>query len=121
MGLISILLGKLSNQEEMVIGSPVSGRIHKDTESMLGMFANTLALKVSPSGGKVFGDYLEELKVQALKAQEHQAYPFEELVDKVVGERDSSRNPLFDVMMVYQNNEDIEPLLGTGEWQTLKN
>jgi len=118
LGLISVLLGKLSNQEEVVIGSPVSGRIHKDTESMLGMFVNTLAMRVSPSGNKSFSDYLEELKAQTLLAQEYQAYPFEDLVDQVVENRDRSRNPLFDVMMVYQNNEKLVPLLeDTDRWQ----
>ena len=121
MGLISILLGKIANQEELIIGSPVSGRSHKDTEKMLGMFVNTLALRVMPSSDKSFSDYLEEIKTQTLTAQEHQMYPFEDLVEKVVTDRDLSRHPLFDVMMVYQNNEEIDSLLGTGKWQQFDN
>jgi len=113
MGLISVLLGKLSNQDDLVIGSPVSGRTHRDTEAMLGMFVNTLAMRVSPQPEKSFASYLEELKQQTLEAQDHQMYPFEDLVDQIVESRDRSRNPIFDVLMVYQNNEAIAPLMGT--------
>ena len=116
MGLISVLLGKLANQNDLIIGSPVSGRIHRDTESMLGMFVNTLAMRVHPNGEKLFADYLEELKAQTLEAGEHQIYPFEDLVEKLVESRDRSRNSLFDVLMVYQNTEAIDSVLGTTDW-----
>jgi len=117
LGLISILLAKLSNQEELVIGTPVSGRTHKDTEQMLGMFVNTLAIRVSPSGDKSFAAYLAELKEQVLMAQEHQTYPFEDLVGHVAKKRDLSRHPIFDVMVAYQNSEMFLSLLEIGEWQ----
>ena len=117
LGLISILLGKLSNQEELVIGTPVSGRTHKDTEQMLGMFVNTLAIRVSPSGDKSFASYLAELKEQVLMAQEHQTYPFEDLVGHVAKKRDLSRHPIFDVMVSYQNSEIFLALSEIGEWQ----
>jgi len=116
LALISVLLAKLTNQDEMVIGAPMSGRIHKDTESMLGMFTNTLALSVNPSGDKSFSAYLEELRIKTLKAQEHQMYPLDDLVEQVVVHRDLSRHPLFDIVIVYQNNEETMPLLGSGKW-----
>jgi len=120
LGLISILIGKLSNQEELVIGTPISGRIHKDTENMLGMFVNTLAIKLSPPKDKTFAHYLDEIKKQILLAQKHQAYPFEDLVGHVIKNRDSSRHPLFDVMVTYQNNEEMASLLGTSEWRSFE-
>jgi len=113
MGLISILLGKLANQDDLVIGTPVSGRIHRDTESMLGMFVNTLAMRLQPEGEKTFASYLEELKTQSLEAQEHQMYPFEDIVEKLVDSRDASRNPLFDVLVAYQNNENLADVMGS--------
>ncbi|KEK18741.1 condensation domain-containing protein, partial [Bacillus gaemokensis] len=103
-----ILLGKYSRQEDIVIGSPISARTHKDTENMLGMFVNTLAMRGRPEGQKTYRQFLEEIKESCLHAYENQEYPFEELVEEVVVHRDMSRNPLFDVMLVLQNNEHVE-------------
>ncbi|MDO8225210.1 non-ribosomal peptide synthetase [Bacillus cabrialesii] len=103
------LLSRLSGQEDIIVGSPIAGRPHKDLEPILGMFVNTLALRTRPEGGKPFVQYLQEVRETALEAYEHQDYPFEELVDKLGVTRDMSRNPLFDTMLVVQNN-DYEPL-----------
>ncbi|WP_276735262.1 non-ribosomal peptide synthetase [Bacillus sp. (in: firmicutes)] len=103
------LLSRLSGQEDIIVGSPIAGRPHKDLEPILGMFVNTLALRTRPEGGKAFVEYLQEVRETALEAYEHQDYPFEELVDKLGVTRDMSRNPLFDAMLVVQNN-DYEPL-----------
>ncbi|MED4804369.1 non-ribosomal peptide synthetase [Bacillus atrophaeus] len=101
----SALLSRLSGQEEIVVGSPIAGRPHEDLEPVLGMFVNTLALRTRPEGGKGFTDYLQEVRQTALEAYEHQDYPFEELVEKLDVYRDTSRNPLFDAMLVVQNIE----------------
>ncbi|MCY7973621.1 non-ribosomal peptide synthetase [Bacillus inaquosorum] len=103
------LLSRLSGQEDIIVGSPIAGRPHKDLEPILGMFVNTLALRTRPEGGKPFVQYLQEVRETALEAFEHQDYPFEELVDKLELTRDMSRNPLFDAMLVVQNN-DHQPL-----------
>ncbi|WP_416043140.1 fengycin non-ribosomal peptide synthetase FenE [Bacillus halotolerans] len=97
------LLARLSGQEDIIVGSPIAGRPHKDLEPILGMFVNTLALRTRPEGGKPFAQFLQEVRETALEAYEHQDYPFEELVDKLGMTRDMSRNPLFDVMFVLQN------------------
>lgn len=102
-------LSRLSGQEDIIVGSPIAGRPHKDLEPILGMFVNTLALRTRPEGGKPFAQYLQEVRETALEAFEHQDYPFEELVDKLELTRDMSRNPVFDAMLVVQNN-DYEPL-----------
>ncbi|MBQ6160298.1 MAG: AMP-binding protein [Oscillospiraceae bacterium] len=102
---IMILLSKYSRQEDIVVGSPITGRIHRDTEKMLGMFVNTLAMRGHPAAGKRYCDFLKEVKETCLKAYENQEYPFDELVEKVNVRRDLSRNPLFDVMFALQNNE----------------
>lgn len=98
-----ILLGKYSRQEDIVIGSPVSARIHKDMEDMLGMFANTLAIRGKPNRDKNFIDFLEELKQICLNAYDNQEYPFEELVEVLDISRNPARNPLFDVFLSFQN------------------
>lgn len=101
----STMLSRLSGQDDIIIGSPTAGRSHADLADMLGMFANTLALRTNPAGEKEFASYLLEVKECALDAFVHQDYPFEDLVEKAVSRRDMSRSPLFDVMLVLQNTE----------------
>ena len=105
------LLARLSGQEDIIVGSPIAGRPHKDLEPILGMFVNTLAIRTEPKADKRFTDYLAEVRQAALEAYEHQDYPFEELVERLGVQRDTSRNPLFDAMLVVQNMEHAELLL----------
>ncbi len=63
-----VLLHKYSRQEDVVVGSPISGRTHRDTEDMLGMFVNTLAMRSYPERNKTFSQLLDEVRELALKA-----------------------------------------------------
>ncbi|MCU0289770.1 MAG: amino acid adenylation domain-containing protein [Acidobacteria bacterium] len=108
LALYTILLSKLSSQEDIVIGSPVAGRRHADLEKIIGMFVNTLALRNYPSGEKRFHDFLEEVKEKTLKAFENQEYQYEDLVEKIAVKRDAGRNPLFDSMFSLQNIDSQE-------------
>jgi len=103
-----VLLGKYANGEDVVIGSPISGRTHQDTEKMLGIFINTLAMRGRPERDTSFKQLLEEVKASSLKAYENQEYPIEELIENIDVKRDLSRSPLFDVMLNVQNNESSE-------------
>lgn len=107
----SALLSHYSGQEDIIVGSPIAGRPHADLGSLIGMFVNTLVIRNYPEGGKTFRDYVLEVKENALKAFEHQDYPFEELVEKLGVDRDLSRNPLFDTMFALQNIEQKEQQL----------
>ena len=98
-----IFLSKVSNQEDIVIGTPTAGRRHADLEHIIGMFVNTLALRNYPSGEMTFRAFLDELKEMSLEAFENQDYQYEELVEEVTENWDVSRNPLFDTMFVWQN------------------
>ncbi|MBB5647621.1 non-ribosomal peptide synthetase [Pedobacter cryoconitis] len=106
----NILLGKLGNTADVVVGSPVAGREHADLEGIMGMFANTLALRSYPEGTKTYRDYLSEVKQVALQCFDNQGYQYEDLVSSLKIDRDTSRNPLFDVMFSYENfeNEGLE-------------
>ena len=104
-----ILISKLSSQEDIIIGTPVSGRRHADLETIIGMFVNTLALRNRPQGNKSVKTFLAEVKTQTLDSFENQEFPFEELVDKVDITRDISRNPLFDFMFSLQEIENSSP------------
>jgi amino acid adenylation domain-containing protein/non-ribosomal peptide synthase protein (TIGR01720 family) len=103
MAIYNIFLSKITGLEEIVLGTGMAGRGHPDTRDIIGLFVNTLALRIYPGNSKTFGQFLEEVKTTTLEALENQDYPFEELVEKVVKKRDTSRNPLFDTMFIYQN------------------
>ncbi|UII29506.1 amino acid adenylation domain-containing protein [Fulvivirga maritima] len=100
-----ILLGRLTNEEDIIIGTPVAGREHSDLEGMIGMFVNTLALRLFPQGIEDFTSYLHGVRDHVLSSFEHQSYPYEELVDDLHLSRNTNRNPLFDVMFSYGNFE----------------
>ncbi|SFB47264.1 non-ribosomal peptide synthetase, partial [Clostridium frigidicarnis] len=99
----TIFLSKYSGQNDIIIGSPISGRPHVDLENIMGMFVNTLVMRNYPEGSKLYVDFLVEVKENCLKAYENQDYQFEELVDDLKLRRDISRNALFDAMFVLLN------------------
>jgi amino acid adenylation domain-containing protein len=101
LAVFNVLLAKLSGQEDIIVGTPVSSRQHEGIEKMIGMFVNTLALRSYPEGQKQFNEFLQEIKLHTLAAYKNADYPFEELVDKIALRRDVSRNPLFDVIFNY--------------------
>ncbi|MCP4157182.1 MAG: amino acid adenylation domain-containing protein, partial [bacterium] len=99
LALFNIFLAKLSGQEEIVVGLPVSTRTHADLEHVQGMFVNTLPIKNNPAPEKTYMSFLAEVKHNLLGAYENREYRFEDLVEKVTLHRDTGRNPLFDVML----------------------
>ncbi|OAB38376.1 non-ribosomal peptide synthetase [Paenibacillus glacialis] len=99
----NILLHKYTGQNDLIVGTPVSGRNHPDIESLIGVFINTVAIRSSPTNDKVYREFLEEVKYNSIAAFDNQDYPFELLVDQLNIRRDISRNPLFDTMFILQN------------------
>ena len=102
---VNALLYRYAGQEDIIIGSPIAGREHADLQGQIGFYINTLALRTRFSGNDSYRQLLENVKGITLGAYEHQVYPFDELVDNLELQRDMSRNALFDVMVVLQNNE----------------
>jgi tyrocidine synthetase-3 len=100
-----IFLVKITGQTDIVIGTPVSGRRHPDLQGIMGMCVNTLALRNQMQGKKTVMEFLEEVKESVLKSYENQDYPYEDLVEQILKQRDMSRNPIFDVMFSYQGKE----------------
>ncbi|MCP4218505.1 MAG: amino acid adenylation domain-containing protein, partial [bacterium] len=101
LSIFTIVLSKLSGQEDIIIGTPEAGRRHADLENIVGMFVNTLVMRNYPQGEKSFKTYLGEVKENTLAAFENREYPFDDLVDRVSVRRDTGRNPIFDVMFSY--------------------
>ncbi|KAA6451957.1 non-ribosomal peptide synthetase/type I polyketide synthase [Bacillus swezeyi] len=100
-----VLLHKYTSQEDIVVGTPVSGRNHPNIESMIGLFIQTIGIRTKPHANKRFTDYLEEVKRQTLDAFENQDYPFDWLVEKLNVDRETTGKSLFNTMFVFQNIE----------------
>lgn len=103
--LIKVLLYKYTSQTDLIIGTPVAGRTHKDTEDQIGFYMNNLALKDTINHKETFIDFLSNVKKTSLEAFDHQDISFDKVIGELNLERDLSRSPLFDVMVVYQNND----------------
>jgi amino acid adenylation domain-containing protein len=104
---VNALLHRYTGQGDIVIGSPIAGRDHADLEGQIGFYVNTLALRTRFNDNESFADLLAATRQVTLKAYEHQAYPFDELVNGLGLQRDMSRHPLFDVMVALQNAGDV--------------
>ncbi|HYC29574.1 MAG TPA: condensation domain-containing protein, partial [Chitinophagaceae bacterium] len=99
----AILLSKLANKEDIVIGVLSAGRRHADLQQAVGMFVNTLPVRLRPKPAQTFTGFLNTVKAQVLASIDNQEYQYESLIDELKIERDASRNPLFDVLFDYVN------------------
>ena len=99
----AVLMGRLSGQPDVVIGTPVANRGRVEIEGLVGFFVNTLALRLDVGGSPAVSELLARVKAQAIAAQLHQDIPFEQVVEMVRPVRSLAHNPLFQVMFAWQN------------------
>jgi acyl-CoA synthetase (AMP-forming)/AMP-acid ligase II/acyl carrier protein len=111
------LLYCLSNQEDIIVASPVAGRNHAKTQGLIGFFINTLVLRTNLSGNPTFRELLGRVKKVAVEGYDHQDVPFEKLVEELQPKRNLSYNPLFQVMFIFQNTEIPSIELPQLTWQ----
>lgn len=109
-----VFIYRYTGQQDLIVGTPVSGRSHLDLKSIVGFFVNTLPLRsfIDPSDN--FAQLLSKTRTDVLEAFEHQDYPFDLLIDKLKLKRDTSRSPLFNINVAFQNfelNEDANNVM----------
>ncbi|MFB6590823.1 amino acid adenylation domain-containing protein [Streptomyces diastaticus] len=97
-----LLLARHSGQRDLVVGSPTTGRTRPELRDLIGFFNSTVALRADLGAAASFGDLLKQVRGVVAEALEHQEVPFDRVVNALVGERDLSRTPLFDVFFVHQ-------------------
>jgi amino acid adenylation domain-containing protein len=102
---LDALLARLSGQSDLVVGIPVSGRTRIETEELVGLFVNTLPLRVDCGGCLSALDLIGRVRRALLEAYAHQELPFEQLVNALRTERDLGRSPLFQVMLAPRGAE----------------
>ncbi|MEV6835685.1 non-ribosomal peptide synthase/polyketide synthase [Streptomyces sp. NPDC051133] len=100
---VQVYLARLSGGQDIAVGTVTSGRDRPETQALVGFFVNTLVLRSRVDAERPFTDFLTEVRQTVLDAFAHQDVPFERVVDEVQPARDTSRSPLFQVMVVLQN------------------
>ncbi len=93
----NLLLQRLSGQEDIIVGSPIANRPRTETENLIGLFLNNLALRTDLSGNPTFLELLSRARQTALDAYANQDVPFEKLLEELKPERDLSRTSIFQV------------------------
>ncbi|MCC5667069.1 amino acid adenylation domain-containing protein [Nostoc sp. CHAB 5784] len=116
---LNVLLHRYTGSDDIVVGSAIANRNRIETESLIGCFANTLALRSDLSGYPTFEMLLQRVRATALGAYAHQDLPFEQLVEVLQPMRSLSHTPIFQVMLVLQNLPLPELDMAGMQWQIL--
>jgi amino acid adenylation domain-containing protein len=103
-----VLLWRYSQQDEILIGTPIANRNRTETENLIGFFVNTLVIRTRLKAELSFRELLEQVRETTLGAFEHQDVPFEKLVEELQPERSLSHMPVFQVMFTLQDGGEIQ-------------
>ncbi|MEM8830872.1 MAG: amino acid adenylation domain-containing protein [Cyanobacteria bacterium P01_G01_bin.19] len=98
-----ILLHRYTGQKNIAVGSPIANRNLKEVSNLIGLFVNTLVLRSDLSNNPSFTDLLSQIKTTTNQAYQNQELPFGKIVEALHPERNLSQNPLFQVMIQFQN------------------
>ena len=101
------VLARVTNTDDIVIGTPVAGRGHREVDALVGMFVNTLVLRTRVERDAPFVQLLERVREADLSAFAHADLPFEQLVEALNPVRSQARHPLFQVMLGVADTRDI--------------
>ncbi|MEO8490631.1 amino acid adenylation domain-containing protein [Pseudomonas sp.] len=107
------LLARLSGQQDLVIGSPVANRTRGEVEGLIGLFVNTLAVRIDTSGELSTEALLARVKALTLAAQAHQDLPFEQVVEITRPVRSLAHSPVFQTLLTWQDSS--APTLALGD------
>jgi amino acid adenylation domain-containing protein len=112
--IFAVLLYRLTGQKDILVGTPIAGRISAEVEHLIGLFVNTLVLRASMEPDMRFVDLLAQVKTMMIGAFEHQQMPFEKLVLELNPKRDLSHSPLVQVLFSLQNIPPLQELMTAG-------
>ncbi|CAN5484028.1 hypothetical protein BH09BAC3_BH09BAC3_34000 [soil metagenome] len=117
MSVLNILFFRYTGTTDIILGTSVADRSHPDVMGLVGYFLNVIPIRTSFEGTETFSAILDKTKKNILAAYKHQQYPFDKLVDELRLERDMSRSPVFDVVVLLHNydNPIIPPAADLGK------
>lgn len=113
----AVMLGRYSDNPDVVIGTPITSRPGQKLESLIGCFLNTLVLRLDCTPTLTFNELLKSARQAHLDAQSNQAIPFELLVEKLLAEQSTAFTPLFQVLFSMQNYESQQLQLADVEFE----
>ncbi|MET8801014.1 amino acid adenylation domain-containing protein, partial [Nocardia sp. NPDC004568] len=102
---VAVLLSRLTNAGDIVVGTPIAGRGEQELDDLVGMFVNTLALRTKVDPDMTFTELLEQARETDLSAFANADIPFEQVVGAVLPGRATAHNPLLGVVLSFQNTE----------------
>jgi len=111
-GSFALLMSKYSGQQEIMIGVPVARRNQLSFQQTMGLFINTLPLRVKINETVSAIAFLKEIKTYCQQAFMRQELPFEKLIEEVNPDRNLSTNPVFQVHFVHQNIPSLYSVKG---------
>jgi amino acid adenylation domain-containing protein len=104
-----VMLARYSGQDDIVVGTPIAGRVRAELEPLIGDFVNMLAVRTDVSGSPSFRELLQRTKKVALDAYDNQDLPFESLVEELEHGRDMSRAPVFQTIFILETAPPSPP------------
>ncbi|HET7891393.1 MAG TPA: amino acid adenylation domain-containing protein [Candidatus Sulfotelmatobacter sp.] len=103
MAAFQAMLWRYTQQESILVGTPIAARNHVEIEELVGLFVNTLIFRTDFTSDLSFRELIRRVRAYSLEAYMHQDVPFEKLVEELVPQRALDRPPLFQVMFIFQN------------------
>lgn len=103
LALLGLLLHRYSQQADFAIGIPMGGRGHPELEPLIGLFVNTLPIRIQFEAGQTFRQLLGQVRRTSIEAYEHQDLPFERIVKAHLVDRDAGGNPLVDAILQFSS------------------
>ena len=116
----ALLIGRYSGETDIVVGTPIAGRMQSEVEGIIGLFVNSLVIRTHLNRDLSFEQLLKENRETILEAYEHQHLPFEMLVENLKITRNIGFNPVFQIMFGIQNNEQMDLDMGVKEVSPVK-
>jgi non-ribosomal peptide synthetase component F len=100
---------RIVNQNDIVVGTPVANRHYQQIEPLIGFFVNTLVLRAEIDSEEDIRSFIRKVGMDVIDAQLHQDLPFEKLVEELNTPKDTTRNPIFQVMFGVQGFGNQQP------------
>ncbi|MET3658069.1 amino acid adenylation domain-containing protein [Sporosarcina psychrophila] len=104
----NILISRYTQQEDIVVGTPIANRNRSEFEKTVGLFANTLAIRTDLSANPTFIELLNRVREVTLEAYDNQDIPFEKIVEELNPNRSTSHTPIFQTMFLLNNKQEID-------------
>ena len=103
-----VLLGRMSGQTDVIVGSPVAGRDRAHLTDVVGYFANPLPIRANVQGDQSFDSFLAQVRAAVFAGLDHQDLPFALMAEEFAGGRDPSRSPIFQAMFAFQKAQKLD-------------